>query len=94
VDLDCGRHQAVKKALWVGSAAKVIELQTLRKHANKTCMLLTIVKRRVKRLTEYTNMSNWCKQARLVFVKTLLLELRQRLKPILLTKNFAGVYTL
>lgn len=79
-----------KEHFGVASAAKVLELQTLRKRADETCRML---KSRVERLAEDTALLNGREQA-MAFVKALPVELRQQVEPILWANSPAGVYTL
>jgi hypothetical protein len=79
-----------KEHFGVASAAKILELQTLRKRADETCRML---KSRVERLAEDTGLLNGREQA-MAFVKALPVELRQRVEPILWANSSAGVYTL
>jgi hypothetical protein len=79
-----------KEHFGVASAAKVLELQTLKKRADETCRML---KSRVERLAEDTGLLNGREQA-MAFVKPLPVELRQRVEPILWANSPAGVYTL
>jgi hypothetical protein len=74
------------------SGAKVLELQTLRKRANKTCKML---KSRVERLAEDIGLLNGREQPEAITnVKALPMELRQRVEPILWANSSAGVYKL
>jgi hypothetical protein len=79
-----------KEHFRVANAAKVLELQTLRKRANETCRML---KSRVERLAEDTGLLNGRKQA-MAFVKALPVKLRERVEPILWANSPAGVHTL
>jgi hypothetical protein len=79
-----------KEHFGVASAAKVHELQTLKKREDKICRML---RSRLERLAEETGLLNACEQA-MTFVNALPAALRERIEPILWAKSPSGIYSL
>ncbi|GAQ90914.1 hypothetical protein KFL_007020010 [Klebsormidium nitens] len=79
-----------KEHFGVASAAKVRELQTLKKREDETCRML---RSRLERLAEETGLLNAREQA-MTFVNALPPALRERIEPILWAKSPSGIYSL
>jgi hypothetical protein len=79
-----------KEHFGVASAAKVHELQTLKKREDETCRML---RSRLERLAEKTGLLNAREQA-LTFVNALPAAVRERIEPILWAKSANGIYSL
>jgi hypothetical protein len=74
----------------IASAAKVRELQTLKKREDETCRML---RSHLERLAEETSLLNAREQA-MTFVNALPTALRERIESILWVKSPSGIYSL